>query len=63
MPLSISIFPDLDGLEDLLGDSATGISMYLASIAILLAFILAHAVIDRVKQRSPVERLIKRRGR
>lgn len=63
MPFAISLFPDLDGLDDLIGDSATGISMYLASIAILLAFLLAHAVIDRVKQRSPVEKLIRRRGR
>lgn len=62
MPLSISLFPDLDGIEDLIGDSETGLQMYLASLAILLAFLIAHAVIDRLKQRSPVEKLIKGRG-
>jgi hypothetical protein len=63
MPLSISLFPDLDGLEDLIGDSETGLQVYLASLAIVLALLIAHAVVDRLRQRSPVEKLIKGRGR
>jgi hypothetical protein len=60
MPLSISLFPDLDGLIDVSGQ---GLHAYLAALAIVLALLIAHAVVDRLKQRSPVEKLIKRRGR
>jgi len=63
MSLAISLFPDLTGIEDLIGDSETGLQVSLASLAILLAVLIAHAVIDRLRQRSPVEKLIKRRGR
>lgn len=61
MPLAISLFPDLDGLEDLIGDSELALQMYLASLAILLALVVGHWAVDRFRQRSPVEKMLRRR--
>ena len=63
MPPSTYPFPDIDGLDALFGDSDLAMQVSIAALLLTFAFVVAHAVVDRIERRSPVERLIKGRGR
>lgn len=56
MSLALSILP-----EDLISESETVLAIYLASLAILLTFLVAFQCVERFRRRSPVEKLLRRR--
>jgi hypothetical protein len=60
MPLSISLFPDIDGLDRLISDSETVLQAWLGALAILLAMVVIFECVERWR-RSPIEKLLKRR--
>lgn len=60
MSLALSLFPDLDGLDGLISESETVLSVYLATLAILLAFVVVAECIAWFKRRSPVEKMLRR---
>jgi hypothetical protein len=58
MQLSISLFPDLDGLDGLIDDSATVVLVCLAAWLLVLVFVAVDDLVERY--RSPVRKLMKR---
>jgi hypothetical protein len=61
MPLSLSLFPDIDGLDGLISDSEVVLAVFLATLAILLAFVVIGRCVDYVRRQSPVEKIVRRR--
>lgn len=60
IPLSLSLFPDIDSLEGLIDETSTVLTVYVVTLAILLAVIVIGEVIAH-RRRSPVEKLLRRR--
>jgi len=63
MWLSITLFPDLDGLDGLIDQSELALEAWLGALAILLAFVVIGRCVDRVKRRVKVEKIVRRRVR
>ena len=61
MWLSISLFPDLDGLDGLIDQSEWVLQTWLWAMAFLLIFIVSRECALRFKRRSEVEKIIRRR--
>jgi hypothetical protein len=61
MPLSISLF-DFDGFDGLIEETGSGLGVYFAACALVLAFVVAGSLAER-RRRSPVERIVRRRYR
>jgi len=61
MWLSISLFPDLDGLDGLISESELVLQAWLGALAILIAFVVIGRLVDRFKRRVKVEKISRRR--
>jgi hypothetical protein len=61
MSLSLSLF-DLDGFDGLIEQSMPWFALWLFAVAIGLAIVVAFRCLERVRHRSPVDRLL-RQGR
>jgi len=61
MWLSISLFPDLDGLDGVISESETVLETFLMTLAILVAFVVIGRCVERVKRRVKVEKVVRRR--
>lgn len=59
MTLGLAI--DLDAFSDLIEGTQHELTVFIVTLALMLAFALVMAVIERAK-RSPVERIVTRRG-
>lgn len=59
--LAPDLFFDLDGLDGLISDTETVLSVYGEACGILLAFVVIGACVERFRRRSPVEKLSRRR--
>jgi hypothetical protein len=60
MSLSISLFPDLDGLDGLISDSEFYLRLWAMALALILAGVVARGAVA-VRKRSPVEKILRRR--
>lgn len=55
------LFPDIDNLDRVMAQAETVLAVWIAALAILLAFVVIGDCIQRFKKRSPVEKLLRRR--
>jgi hypothetical protein len=60
MPLSISLF-DLDGLDGLIESSMPWFGLWLFALAFCLVLVVIGQCVSRLRHRSPVEKLLRRR--
>jgi len=63
MPLSIQLFPDIDGLENLISESELVLQVWVLALAIIISACVIGACVARCKRRSAVEKIIRRRLR
>lgn len=61
MQLSLTLFPELDGLDGLIEATMPAFAIWLFALAIVLSAIVIHQCVDRIRHRSPVDRLLRRR--
>jgi hypothetical protein len=61
MYLALALFPDVDGLDDLIEASMPWFTLWLIALALALIFIVVGQGVSRFRRRSPVERLLRRR--
>lgn len=61
MQLALSLFPDVDGLDGLIESSMPVFALWLFALALVLAAIVISECVDRVRHRSPVDKLLRRR--
>ena len=61
MWLSITLFPDLDGLDGLISESETVLSTFLWVLAILIAFVVVGNCIERIRRRVRISKVTQRR--
>lgn len=61
MPLSISLF-DFDGLDGLIDpEGILVLLVWIITLAFMLVFTVVGECVDRLKRRSPVEKLVRKR--
>jgi hypothetical protein len=58
MSLSLSLF-DLDGFDGLIEQSMPWFALWLIALAIGLAIVVTFRCVERVRHRSPVDRLLR----
>lgn len=56
----LTYLSELDGLDGVIAQTETVLSVYLGSLAILLVFVVVGECVTRFKRRSPVEKLLRR---
>lgn len=61
MPLALSLFPDVDRLDDLIEATMPLFTLWVFALAIVLAAYVIGDLAQRFRTRSPVEKLLRRR--
>jgi hypothetical protein len=61
MPLALSLFPDVDGLDGLIDASMPLFALLLWALALGLAITVIGQGVARIRSRSPVDKLLRRR--
>lgn len=59
--MGLALAFDLDGLDGLITDSELVLSVYLMTLSIVIGFVVAFECVERLKRRSPVEKLLRKR--
>lgn len=61
MSLALSLFPDVDGLDGLIEASMPLFMLWLIALGAAVVLVILHNFTDRMRRRSPVEKLLRRR--
>lgn len=61
MSLALSLLPDVDGLDGLIEASMPLFVLWLIALGTAVVVVILHDCIDRMRHRSPVEKLLRRR--
>jgi hypothetical protein len=62
LSLALSLFPDnIDGLDSLIEQSMPLFALWLLALGFLLSGVVVHKCVVRFKERSPVEKILRRR--
>lgn len=61
MSLAVSLFSDADGLDDLIEASMPMLMLWMCALAVAIVLVIGFNAIDRLRHRSPVEKLLRRR--
>lgn len=61
MPLALTLFPDIDGLDGLIESTMPLFAFVLFALGAAIVGVLAHDCVDRIRHRSPVDKLLRRR--
>ena len=61
MPIFLTLFTDVDVVDDLIEQTMPYFALWIAALALILVGFVAFDLVQRFRPRSPVEKLLRRR--